>query len=472
MEAIPVVVIFDVGKTNKKIFLFDENYQIVFERSARFIETCDEAGDACENLESLRLSIFDALREIMRRKEFIIKAVNFSTYGASLVYIDEYGKPLAPLYNYLKPYPEALKAEFYDQYGGEQKIAYETASPILGSLNSGMQLYRMKKEKPELFQKIHYALHLPQYLSYLVSGIECSDLTSIGCHTQLWDFKRKNYHDWVIKEGLDKKLAPIHHADEAFPAEFPGNLYKVGIGLHDSSAALIPYLINFHEPFILISTGTWCITMNPFNADPLTAEELEQDCLCYLQFKGKPVKASRLFSGYEHEQQVKRIGAHFGQGVSRYRNMRYHAAIADRLFEAFKSDALKEEGELKPGETMSPGTKNAAFGSRDLSSFATDEEAYHQFMLDIVIQQHIASSLVMNGDAVKRIFVDGGFSKNAIYMNLLARLFPKMEVFAASMAQATAIGTALAIHDHWNSKQMPNDIIELKYYATSNNKVV
>lgn len=472
MEAIPVVVIFDVGKTNKKIFLFDENYQIVFERSARFIETCDEAGDACENLESLRLSIFDSLREIMRRKEFIIKAVNFSTYGASLVYIDEYGKPLAPLYNYLKPYPEVLKAEFYAQYGGEQKIASETASPILGSLNSGMQLYRMKKEKPELFEKIHYALHLPQYLSYLVSGIECSDLTSIGCHTQLWDFTHENYHDWVIKEGLDKKLAPIHYADEVFPAEFPGNLYKVGVGLHDSSAALIPYLINFHEPFILISTGTWCITMNPFNANPLSAEELEQDCLCYLQFKGKPVKASRLFSGYEHEQQVKRIGAHFGQGVSRYRNMRYNAAIADRLFEALKSDAIKEAGLPEQEKLMNLGSKNATFGSRDLSVFATDEEAYHQFMLDIVLQQHIASSLVMNGDTVKRIFVDGGFSKNAIYMNLLARLFPKMEVFAASMAQATAIGTALAIHEHWNSKPMPNDIIELKYYATSNDKVV
>ncbi|MBC8988383.1 carbohydrate kinase [Pedobacter sp. N36a] len=467
MEAIPVVVIFDVGKTNKKVFLFDENYQIVFERSARFIETSDEAGDPCENLESLRLSIFDSLREIMRRKEFIIKAVNFSTYGASLVYIDKYGKPLAPLYNYLKPYPEALKDEFYNQYGGKEKIASETASPILGSLNSGMQLYRIKKEKPELFRQIHYALHLPQYLSYLVSGIECSDLTSIGCHTQLWDFTRKSYHAWVIKEGLDKKLAPIHHADEVFPAEFPGNLYKVGIGLHDSSAALIPYLINFHEPFILISTGTWCITMNPFNADPLSAEELEQDCLCYLQFKGKPVKASRLFSGYEHEQQVKRIGAHFGQGVSRYRNMRYNALIADRLF-----DALKSEGMFKQDKVPVTGSKVSPFGSRDLSIFTTDEEAYHQFMLDIVLQQHTASSLVINGEGVKRIFVDGGFSKNAIYMNLLARLFPKMEVFAASMAQATAIGTALAIHEHWNSKPMPNDIIELKYYAASNDKVV
>lgn len=67
-DPIPVVAVFDVGKTNKKLFLFDENYKIVFERTARFIETEDEDGDPCENLESLRLSIFDSLREVFRTK--------------------------------------------------------------------------------------------------------------------------------------------------------------------------------------------------------------------------------------------------------------------------------------------------------------------------------------------------------------------------------------------------------------------
>jgi sugar (pentulose or hexulose) kinase len=458
MSALPVIVVFDVGKTNKKIFLFDENYKIVFERSARFIETYDEDGDPCENLESLRLSIFDSLREVLKRKEFQIKAINFSTYGASFVYIDEYGKPLAPLYNYLKAYPEDLKKEFYAKFGGEQVISAATASPVLDSLNSGMQLYRIKKEKPQLYKQIRYALHLPQYLSYLVSGVEYSDLTSLGCHTQLWDFTKNDYHDWVKAEGLDQKLAPIVNGDEVFPSEFPGNLYKVGVGLHDSSAALIPYLINFHEPFILISTGTWCITLNPFNTSALTAEELEKDCLSYMQYKGKPVKASRIFAGYEHDQQVKRIAAHFKQSPGRYKTMKYDAGIIQHL--------LMEMD--KRNEPAAQATKESAFGQRNLEDYATDRIAYHQFMLDIARQQLASTRLVMNNNNVKRIFVDGGFSKNAIYMNLLAMMFPQTEVFAASMAQATAIGTALAIHKCWNTKPMPNDIIELKYYATNN----
>jgi sugar (pentulose or hexulose) kinase len=456
MKATPVIAVFDVGKTNKKLFLFDEQYKIVFERSARFMETVDEDGDPCENLESLRLSVFDSLREVFKNPAFEIKAINFATYGASFVYIDEDGKPLAPLYNYLKEYPEALKTQFYDTYGGREAFSNRTASPVLGSLNSGMQLYRIKYEKPELFKQIKYALHLPQYLSYLISGETYSDLTSIGCHTNLWDFTKNGYHDWVKKEGILDKLAPIVPSDIVIPAAFPGNNYAVGAGFHDSSAALVPYLVNFHEPFILLSTGTWCISLNPFNSDPLTADELENDCLCYLQYEGKPVKASRLFAGYEHEQQVKRIAAHFRTDVIAYRSVPYDPRIIEELQQIAKVEQI---------EDTNKGLKESPFARRNLDDYASDVIAYHQLILDLVNQQYSATSRVLKGAGVKRIFVDGGFSKNAIFMNLLAAAFPELEVFAAYMAQATAVGAALAIHKSWNTKSLPNDIIELKYYA-------
>ena len=64
MSALPVIAIFDIGKTNKKLFLFDEEYEIVFEKSAHFAETRDEDGFPCEDLESLRRFVFDSLEEI------------------------------------------------------------------------------------------------------------------------------------------------------------------------------------------------------------------------------------------------------------------------------------------------------------------------------------------------------------------------------------------------------------------------
>lgn len=444
---IPVVAVFDVGKTNKKLFLFDERYQIVFERSARFLETEDEDGDPCENLESLRLSVFDSLHEVFRRDDFDIKAINFTSYGASFVYLTDSGRPLTPLYNYLKAYPEELQERLYQRYGGVEQFSLDTASPALGSLNAGLQVFRIKEQKPDIFEHVKYAVHLPQYLSFLVSGQMYSDMTSIGCHTALWDFGKKDYHQWVKDAGIDKKLAPIVGGDEVFSAAFPGSTYKVGVGLHDSSSALIPYLINFHEPFILISTGTWCISLNPFNEEGLTKEQLEKDCLFYMTYAGTPVKASRLFAGYEHELQAKRIADHFQVTTARFKHVQIDWAIIEKL----------TKGRIIP-ESLD------AFSKVDLSGFDNFEEAYHALIIYLVQAQVASTNLVFSGRRIKRIFVDGGFSKNSIFMNLLAKAFGDIEIYAASMAQATAIGAALVIHDHWNSLPIPNNIIELRYY--------
>jgi len=441
---IPVIAVFDIGKTNKKLLLFNEHYQVVFEQSRNLAETVDEDGFACEDLDSLKHFVLNTMRSIFSDPNFDIKAVNFSSYGASLVYLDENGEPLTPLYNYLKPFPDVLLEQFYSKYGGKEEFAYKTASPILGSLNSGMQLYRIKYERPELLQKIKTVLHLPQYLSYLISGKLVTDITSIGCHTNFWDFSKNEYHQWLRDEDLLDKLAPIAASDERIETSFEGHVFDAGIGLHDSSAAIIPYLISFTEPFVLISTGTWCISLNPFNASPLTKEELESDCLCYLQYKGKPVKASRLFAGHEHEQEVNRIAEYFNQPKSRFEEMSFDKSLLNL--------ELEEEHDQD-------------FSKQDLSDFSSDSEAYHHLIWNLIKKQKVSTQLILNGSNVNRIFVDGGFSKNAIYMNLLSFMFPDMEVYAASMAQATAMGTALVVHQSLGDITIPNDLIELKFYS-------
>jgi sugar (pentulose or hexulose) kinase len=451
----PVIAIFDVGKTNKKLFLIDEDYNIVYERTARFIETTDEDGDPCENLDSLRSSVYDSLNQVKHLDEFDIRAINFSTYGASFVYLDEEGKPLTPLYNYLKPYPEELQKQFYARYGGEERVSQATASPVLGSLNSGLQVYRLKYERPELFKKVKYALHLPQYLSYLLTGEASADITSIGCHTHLWDFAKNQYHDWVSEEGIEEKLGTFMPGDSSIPSSLEGKPIQVGIGLHDSSAALIPYLANFSEPFVLLSTGTWCISLNPFNQSVLTAEELKQDCLCYMHYKGKAVKASRIFAGNEHEQQLNRISTHFNTPAPQFKHLRFNPEMINRLI-------VNDPSLQRPIDSFSP---VSAFAARDLSRFESGALAYHQLMLDLVRQQIYSTRLILNDKSIKRLFVDGGFSKNTIYMHLLATAFPDLEVYASSVSQATAIGTALALHHTWNENPVPTDIIKLNYYS-------
>lgn len=408
-----MIAVFDIGKTNKKLFVFDDDYNVVHETSAHLEETKDEDGDPCEDVHALTGWIGKTFSEI--RSE--VSAVNFSTYGASFVHLGTNGLPVAPLYNYLKPFPEDLKSQFYAQYGGEKSFAKITASPVLGSLNSGMILYLLKHRKPRIFEKIRRSLHLPQYVSSLFTSTYCSDLTSIGCHTNLWDFSANQYHPWVHAEGIDSKLAPIKPSNISIVHD---NMYS-GIGLHDSSSALIPYLLHGSEPFVLLSTGTWCISMNPFNHTPLTAAELEKDCLCYLTFEGKPVKASRLFLGHLHEERCREIARRFG--------------VAEDAYKAVRS-----------------GDDDTPFG-----------KAYNSLMRELVDLQIKATDLVLQPN-VKTIYVDGGFSQNNVFMKLLAEAYPLLEVYAASVVQASALGAALAIHKDWNKKPVRKDILKLKKF--------
>ena len=81
----PVIAIFDIGKTNKKLFLFDEDYGIVYERSTRLPEITDEDGFPCEDVDALSKWVAGRLKEASGQKALKLPNVPFSGYVASLV---------------------------------------------------------------------------------------------------------------------------------------------------------------------------------------------------------------------------------------------------------------------------------------------------------------------------------------------------------------------------------------------------
>mgnify|MGYP006165053733 FL=1 len=101
-----------------------------------------------------------------------------------------------------------------------------------------------------------------------------------------------------------------------------------------------------------------------------------------------------------------------------------------------------------------------AFASRDLHDFPDLASAYDQFMVDLVGQQIFSLNLLLKDAPVKQLLVDGGFSKNEWYMRLLARAFPEIEVYAAEVAQASALGAALLVYEG----ELPQNLIQLKRY--------
>ncbi|MEY4660545.1 MAG: hypothetical protein RLZZ42_497 [Bacteroidota bacterium] len=73
MTIIPVVAVVDIGKTNKKILLFDEQYHVVFEETERMEETVDEDDFPCEDLHALQVSVLNMVQRVMRIPRFFSK---------------------------------------------------------------------------------------------------------------------------------------------------------------------------------------------------------------------------------------------------------------------------------------------------------------------------------------------------------------------------------------------------------------
>lgn len=438
-----MTIIFDIGKTNKKCFVFDEAYQVVYQEYARFAEQQDEDGFPCDDLSAIAEWVKSQLRQLMHDERFTITAVNFSTYGASFVHLDRHGKPLLPLLNYLKPYPAAAQSAFYEKYGPAGSFARQTASPQLGMLNSGLQLYWLKYHRPELFAQVRWSLHFPQYLSYLLTGIPVSEFTSIGCHTALWDYEQKDYHDWVYAEGIDRVLPPIVATTTSINTRIHGQYVKVGVGVHDSSSALLPYLKAGRKPFVLISTGTWSIALNPFSTARLTDEELQQDCLNFLRIDGDTTRAARLFLGQELSTQVAQLEAHFGEPAGAYKTVRFDADLYQRLQDNFRA---RFHFHYIDQERAAPEVTR-------LDELPTFAEAYHQLMLELVVLQIAAVERAMGTTPVRTLYIDGGFANNELFVRPLAQHFAGIKVRTTQSPLGSALGAAMLLSNRKNNKK-------------------
>lgn len=431
-----VIAIFDIGKTNKKLLLFDENLKIIGQKESSFAECYDNEGFECDDIQKIETWLKQNLSALVKENKYDIKAINFSTYGASLVFLDNKDQRLTPLYNYLKSIPEDIQNSLFQKYGGKDEFCRKTASPPFGLLlNSGIQILWLKKHYPEIYRKTATILHFPQYLSFLLNGRKASESTSIGCHTFLWDHDIQDYHKWTIEEKLP--FPKMTDNATTFGINYENTFLETGIGIHDSSAALLPYLYSVKENFILVSTGTWFVNMNPFNHDPLTKEQLQNNCLHYLSTNQKAVKASQLFLGRIHDENVKYISSFFSSDENAYKNIEADKALLKKYLN--KTDA--------PPVFFKKGIPPDYIDKEvDLSVFMDFSEAYHCFMFDITRLNLRSIKMIMSdNNNIKQIYVSGGFSRSMLFMSLMATFFKDMDVFSTEVDNASAMGAALVV---------------------------
>ncbi len=447
-----VIAIFDIGKTNKKLLLFNEELNLVKQTEERIPTIVDEDGVECDDIERIEQWMTDALISLSS-EGYKLEGINFSTYGATLVWLDKEGNRLTPIYNYLKPIDEKYKQNLFEQNGGENEFCRITASPSLENmLNSGVQIPWIKNEKEEIFENSKHILHFPQYLSSIFTKQYVTEYTSIGCHTFMWNFDEMKYHNWIEKFGVELPF-PVAN-DTLYDVEINNENVKCGVGIHDSSASLAPYLIGEKEPFLLISTGTWCINMNPFNHSPLTAYELENDTLAYMSINQKPVKSSRFFLGYIHDANVEMLSIQFNVEKDEYKKVKLSDILLKRIID-------KDAGFPTFFENGVPA--NYVDNKIDLTQFESFEEAYHQLMYDLTRLTVDSIKLVLYSEIkIKKIFISGGFVRNEIFVSLIKYFLPEYTIASSEVDNSSAMGAALVIFDKVFPKSKPNINLGIK----------
>jgi len=251
-----------------------------------------------------------------------------------------------------------------------------------------------------------------------------------------------DYHQWTREHELNlPEPVPV---DTVNYVTFEGKSVKVGIGIHDSSASLAPYFSD-NNKFILISTGTWCINMNPFNDENLTAKQLDQDCLCYLSINRQPVKSSRLFLGHLHDVSVKKITDHFKITDDYYKKIK-----ADKYLLSIIKAKYKERNVFFQTGSDSRNLKDHI----DMYEFTSPEEAYHQLMNELCLLVQEAINLIIPlKDETSNMYITGGFSKNELFCTLIKEAFPLKKVYTSEIANASALGAAMVIS---GSKKSPD----------------
>lgn len=432
-----IIAVIDIGKTNKKIFLFDENFEVISQNSTQFDEVIDDDGFPCDDIVAIENWIKNQILNIQKKGTFKIKAINFTTHGASLLYLDKEGKRITPLYNYLKKLDLKDYDALYQNNGGAEEFSRKTASPIYGMLNTGLQMLWIKKYKPEIWKQVDAILHYPQYLSYLFTKKITADYTSVGAHTATWNFDSMQYHNWLKDENI--KLPTPCKGDEAIITEINGEKIAVGSGMHDSSSSIIP-LLEKEKDFILLSTGTWIIAMNPFSKEVLTQQQLKNNCLCFMTPEKQQIKSSMQFLGRIHEVYLKALSDYFKVNIDTHLDLVLNTTLCEELVQKnariFLSEGIDTDFDAHP---------------EYLKNFTSYEAAYYQLVYEISKKVITAIQLISDKNAdISKVFISGGFNKNKIFIKLLKLLKSNLEIKISDCKNESALGAALLMKKYLN----------------------
>jgi L-fuculokinase len=447
------IAVFDVGKTNKKLLVFNHRLDLVDEAYHTF-DQYDNDGVQIEAIEETSAWLIASLKAMAAKHD--IGAVSVSTHGAAFACIDAAGKLALPVLSYTTDPGQDFSRRFSAEFGDPITLQRETKTPdmiALGCMAKGIAFAR--ERWPEEFKKVSAILPLPQYYGFVLTGAHAIDPTNVGCHTAFWNFEEGDWSQVLHRMGL-RTFFPRSISD---PWAVLGTLKAdvarttglsedavVTVGIHDSNASLLPYLIKQTDPFVVNSTGTVSVSLRPTADVALRDEDLGKIVYYNLSAFKTPVKTTIFMGGMEFDTYMGLLSTIHGSTP--------HPPLDRGLMEdilarrrLFVLPSFIPFG-MFPGSPARVVEGDTVIGLGDLftgthPAFFTDyQTAYHVLVLSVALQAEVALRAVGLSDGM-RLFIEGGFARNEIYTGLLAALFPKVSTATTNLSEATAFGAAL-----------------------------
>jgi sugar (pentulose or hexulose) kinase len=449
------IAVFDIGKTNKKLIIFDSDLNIRdIEKTSIEEYVVDEVK--YDNLLKIEKWFIDQLNK--KSSIYNIKIISISAHGATFTCIDEKGALTVPAISYTTDPGNRFHDEFFQEFGPKNELQKITGTPDFNLLlNIAKGIWFVKKRFHKEFDNTRHILNLPQYFCFKLTGKAVADNTYVGCHTYLWDFMKKDWSIVADKLGVRKLLpAKINNPWDVIGTITHETAERTGLdkntlvtsGIHDSNASLLPHLITCQEDFVLNSTGTWCVIMHERENVQFKDDELGKVVFYNQSPFSNPVKTSIFMGGIEFEA--------YDEILLEIHGNNKLPDFDPELYEKISSEQnLFILPSVTPGTGQFPESKARIVENdkiydfedirkqKDYPSFFRDKAtSYAVLNLSLAIQTKISldRSDMRNG---MPLFTEGGFSRNKAYNVLLAAFYPESNIYLTSLNEATAYGAAL-----------------------------
>lgn len=452
----PVVAVVDIGKTNKKIHIYNRELKLIDSCSTSF-EPAIRDGISFEPTDELMEWLLDNLSRLGSRHN--IRVVAPSTHGATFACIDEAGELTVPVVDYTYEPGEAFHEAFYGVAGDKRDLQRSTATLELKALvNPGKGIYFLKKTYPEEFARTYRILMYAQYFAYKLSGAVAADVTYLGCHTYLFDHQTVGYSVVADRLGIRDLLPPaIMDPGEVAGLILPevaartglSPLTRILVGIHDSNASLIPYLISKHdEDFIVNSTGTWCVAMHPENSVSFSDDEIGKAVFYNMSALREPVKTTILMGGLEFGTYTELLKSRFGMSGYPDFDPALYCEVIIEAAEFILPSVVAGTGQypdsrariVDHGQVFQ--LDEVQSGARTPPFFQDPDRAFAVLNLSLALQTATALKRVGLREGVT-VYTEGAFRGNRDYNAILATLCPSASFYLSGMPEATSFGAAL-----------------------------